>query len=256
MFKLISRIGEWVNHTILTLGKFGSFLGKTIFIFFIPPVKVGRIIKRINFIGTKSLWLIVLIGGFTGAVLGLQVHYTLIKFGAAARVGTVVSLSLIRELGPVICALMVAGRAGSSLASELGVMQITEQFDALKIMGLDPFRYFMTPIFVASIIAVFLLTAIFNVVGILGGFAVTGGLLGVTYGSYFSGITDFVMFSDILNGAIKSLFFGGIIAWVSCYKGFYTGRGAEGVGQASTEAVVVSSVLILAADYIMTSIMF
>lgn len=256
MLNLMVRVGRKVRHSVRKLGRFGRFLGRTVFTLFAPPVKLRRIINRINFIGTKSLWLIILISSFTGAVLALQVHYTLVKFGASGRVGTVVALSLVRELGPVICALMVAGRAGSSLTSELGVMRITEQFDALKIMGLDPFRYFMAPIFAASIIAVFLLTAVFNLVGILGGYAVTGGLLGVPYGSYFNGIINFMMFSDIVNGSIKALVFGGLIAWVSSYKGFYTGRGAEGVGRASTEAVVLSSILILASDYVMTSIMF
>ncbi len=167
-----------------------------------------------------------------------------------------VALSLIRELGPVICALMIAGRAGSSLAAELGIMQISEQIDALHIMGLDPFRYFMAPIHIASLISVFLLTALFDVVGILGGFGVTVGLLGVPGGSYFGGITDFVQMRDIINGAVKAAVFGVLIAWVSCFKGYHTGHGAEGVSRASTEAVVLSSVLILISDYLMTSLMF
>lgn len=249
-------LGKTVRQRIQRLGRYGRFLATTLKMLFTPPVKVRRVLERIHFIGSKSLGLIGLISLFTGAVLGLQVHYTLVKFGAEARVGTVVALSMIRELGPVICALMVTGRAGSSLASELGIMRITEQFDALEIMGLNPHRYFMTPIFVASVVAVFLLTAVFNVVGILGGFAVTGGLLGASSGSYFGGIADFVTFTDILNGSIKSVVFGGLIAWICCYKGYHTGHGAEGVSTASTEAVVLSSVLILVSDYVMTSIMF
>ncbi len=188
--------------------------------------------------------------------MSLQIYYVLVQFGAQSRVGTVVALSLFRELGPVICAIMVAGRAGSSLASELGIMRISEQFDALKIMGLSPFHYFMAPILVASVVSMFLLTAVFNVVGILGGYAVAGGLLSVAWGSYFSGITRFVVMHDIVNGMVKSLVFGVVIAWVCTYKGYHTGHGAEGVSRASTESVVLSSVLILALDYIMTSIMF
>lgn len=256
MLVWVESFGSQVLESIEYLGRFGRFMGNTLIVAVSPPVKFDRIVQRIYFIGSKSFWLIVLIGTFTGAVLGLQVHYTLVKFGAAARVGTVVALSLIRELGPVICALMVAGRAGSSLASELGIMQITEQIDAFKIMGLDPFRYFMVPILTASILSVFLLTAIFDVVGILGGFAVTGGLLGVPAGSYFGGITDFMELKDIVNGVIKSMVFGVLIAWVSCYKGYHTGHGAEGVSRASTEAVVLSCVLILISDYVMTSLMF
>ncbi|MBI4178685.1 ABC transporter permease [bacterium] len=256
MLTWIESLGSATIQSIEDLGRFGRFMGRTAAALFYFPVKFGRMVRRVHFIGSQSLWLIVLIGGFTGAVLGLQVHYTLVKFGAESRVGTVVALSLIRELGPVICALMVAGRAGSSLASELGIMQITEQIDAFKLMGLDPFRYFMAPILAAAVVSVFLLTAVFDVVGILGGFAVTGGLLGVPSGSYFGGVTDFVVMADIRSGAFKSMVFGVLIAWVSTYKGYHTGYGAEGVSRASTETVVLSSVLILISDYVMTSILF
>ncbi len=256
MIDFFAKFGRSARYSVGRLGLFGKFLGKTLLYIFVPPIKLDRIINRINFIGTKSLWLIILISAFTGAVMGLHGQHTLAQFGASGRVGTLVSLALLRELGPVVCAIMVAGRAGSSIASELGVMQITEQFDALKIMNLNPFRYFMAPIFVASLISVVLLTGIFNFVGIFAGYFVTGGLLGVSYGSYFGGVIDFVIFNDILYGSIKAFVFGGIVAWVSTYKGFYTGRGAEGVGRASTEAVVLSSVLILVSNYIMTSLMF
>ncbi len=256
MLAVVESIGSVGIRCVEDMGRFGRFMSKTIAILFTPPFKFRRFVQRIHFIGSKSHWLIVLIGTFTGAVLGLQVYYTLVKFGAQARVGTVVSLSLIRELGPVICALMVAGRAGSSLASEIGIMQISEQIDALKIMGLDPYRYFMAPILAAGVVSVFLLTAIFDVVGILGGYAIVGGLLGVPYGSYFGGITEFLNLDDIINGAVKSMVFGFFIAWVSCYKGYHTGHGAEGVSRASTETVVLSSVLILISDYVMTSVMF
>jgi phospholipid/cholesterol/gamma-HCH transport system permease protein len=135
-------------------------------------------------------------------------------------------------------------------------MQISEQFDALKIMGLSPFRYFMAPILIASVVSVFFLSAVFNVIGILGGYAVAGGLLSVSQGAYFSGITGFVVMHDIISGMVKALVFGMLIAWVCTYKGYHTGHGAEGVSRASTESVVLSSVLILASDYLMTSIMF
>ncbi|MFP4686694.1 MAG: MlaE family ABC transporter permease [bacterium] len=252
----IEDLGEFCNKRLHHLGRFGIFLARTITMIFVPPVKFKLILKRIYQIGSSSMGLIFLISAFTGAVLGLQIHYQLIKFGAAARTGTVVSLSLIRELGPVVCALMVAGRAGTALASELGVMRISEQFDAMKIMNLNPFRYLMAPIFIATVISVFLLTAVFNVVGITGGFIVSSGLLGLSRGAYYGGIVEFVATGDIVNGAFKSLVFGGIVAWVSCYKGYYTGHGAEGVGRAATESMVLSSVLILVFDYILTSLMF
>lgn len=253
---IVEALGRYTTDRLEKLGRFGRFIWRTLRAFLTSPLKFRRVLKRIDFIGTRSLWLISLIALFTGAVMSLQVYYVLIKFGAQARVGTAVALALIRELGPVVCAIMVAGRAGSSLASELGIMQISEQFDALKIMGLDPFRYFMVPILLASIVSVFLLTAVFNVIGILGGYAVAGALLNVSWGAYFTGITDFVVMQDITSGMTKSLVFGFLIAWVCTYKGFHTGHGAEGVSEASTESVVLSSVLILASDYIMTSIMF
>ncbi len=256
LLRRIENLGGFGIRSLNRLGRFGLFLVKTVVTIFTPPFKFSLVIKRIYQIGSSSMGLILLIAAFTGAVLGLQIHYQLVKFGAGARTGTVVSLSLIRELGPVVCALMVAGRAGTALASELGVMQISEQVDAMKIMNLNPFRYLMAPIFLASIISVFLLTAFFNVVGITGGFVISSGLLGLSPGSYYSGIIEFVAVVDIINGAIKSLVFGGIIAWVSCYKGYYTGHGAEGVGKAATESMVLSSILILVFDYIMTSIMF
>ncbi|MFB6346513.1 MAG: MlaE family ABC transporter permease [bacterium] len=256
MIFIVEALGRYATDRLARLGRFGRFMGSIILTLFTRPLKFRRVLKRIDFIGTRSLWLIGLISSFTGAVMALQVYYVLVQFGAQTRVGTAVALALIRELGPVVCAIMVAGRAGSSLASELGIMSITEQFDALEIMGLDPFRYFMVPILIASVISVFFLTAIFNVIGILGGYAVAGGLLGISQGSYFSSITNFVVMHDIVSGAVKSLVFGVLIAWVCTYKGYYTGHGAEGVSRASTETVVISSVLILMFDYIMTSIMF
>ncbi len=252
----IESLGRYGREKIEDLGRFGVFLWKIFFNIFSTPLKIGRVIERIHSIGSSSVGLILLISSFTGAVLGLQVYYQLVQFGAAARTGTVVSLSLIRELGPVVCALMIAGRAGTAIASELGVMRISEQFDALTIMDLNPFRYFIVPIFIATVVSVFLLTGIFNLVGILGGYAVSGGLLALSRGAYFGGIEDFVTMWDITNGLIKALVFGGIVAWVSCYKGYHCRHGAEGVGKASTETMVHSSILILIADYIMSSIMF
>lgn len=256
MVRAIEAVGARTIGSLVGLGQYGRFMARIIATVFSPPVKWRQFIQRVDFIGAKSLWLIVLIGAFTGAVLALQVYYTLIKFGAESRVGTVVALSMIRELGPVICALMVTGRAGSSLAAELGIMKNTEQFDALQIMGLDPFRYYMAPIFLASVLTMFLLTAVFDVIGILGGYFVSHNLLGVAEGAYFGGITDFVEFADIRKGAVKSLVFGWLMAWIACFKGYHTSYGAEGVGRASTETVVTTSVLILVSDYIMTSMMF
>jgi phospholipid/cholesterol/gamma-HCH transport system permease protein len=231
------------------------FLGTALLWIFLPPLKWRRMIARIHFIGAKSLVVILLTGAFTGMVLGLQVFYTLTKFGSEAFLGPAVALSLIRELGPVLCALMVTGRAGSALTAEIGIMRITEQIDALHAMALNPMRYLIVPTILAGLIAFPLLTAIFDIVGIYGGYLVGVKLLGIGEGTYFGEMETYVDLSDITQGIVKSLSFGLLVTWVCCYKGFYTGYGAEGVSRATTEAVVLSSVLILVWDYFLGSVL-
>jgi phospholipid/cholesterol/gamma-HCH transport system permease protein len=234
----------------------GLFLSQALFYASTPPLKVSQLLKEIRFIGFQSTLVIFLTGAFAGMVLGLQGYYTLNRFGSAALLGPMVALSLIRELGPVLTALMVTGRAGSAMTAEIGIMQITEQVDALKMMGLNPFRYLVVPKLLAGIISLPLLTAIFNVVGIFGGYLVGVKLLGVGKGTYFGEMANYVDMKDILAGIYKSLTFGVLITWICSYKGYYTGFGAEGVSRATTQAVVLSSVLILVWDYFMTSILF
>lgn len=231
------------------------FLTTAFFWVLFPPYLLRRIVKQINFIGVKTTLVIVLTGSFTGMVLALQTYYALVKFGAETSLGPVVALSLIRELGPVISALMVAGRAGSALTAEIGIMRISEQIDALDAMALNPYKYLIVPNLLAGIISLPLLNAIFVVVGVWGGYAVGVGLTGVSSGTYFGGIRDFVDAKDVLEGLYKSLSFGMLITWISCYKGYFTGYGAEGVSKATTQAVVLSSVTILIWDYFMTSIL-
>lgn len=231
------------------------FLTTAFFWLVFPPYLLRRIVKQINFIGVKTTLVIVLTGSFTGMVLALQTYYALVKFGAETSLGPVVALSLIRELGPVISALMVAGRAGSALTAEIGIMRISEQIDALDAMALNPYKYLIVPNLLAGIISLPLLNAIFVVVGVWGGYAVGVGLTGVSSGTYFGGIRDFVDAKDVLEGLYKSLSFGMLITWISCYKGYFTGYGAEGVSKATTQAVVLSSVTILIWDYFMTSIL-
>lgn len=255
MVELIQRLGNLVITFVEKLGKTGVFLGTTIFWTFIPPLKVGRIIKQISFIGGKSSFIVILTGSFTGMVLTLQTYYGMEKFGAVALLGPTVALALIRELGPVLSALMVTGRAGSALAAEIGIMRITEQIDALEVMALNPYRYLIVPNILAGIITFPLLASIFNVVGILGGYLVGVKLLGVSQGAYFGEMVNFLDMKDITIGLYKSLSFGLIVTWISCYKGFTTSYGAEGVSKATTGAVVTSSVLVLVWDYFMTSVL-
>ena len=252
----IRKLGLFGIFILRNLGKAGVFLANGFFWIFIPPLKFRRVIKQIQFIGVNSTFIVLLAGAFTGMVLGIQGYYSLNKFGAESLLGPAVALSLIRELGPVISALMVTGRAGSALAAEIGIMRISEQIDALEVMALNPFRYLIVPNLLAGIITFPLLASIFNVIGIYGGYLVGVKLLGVSEGGYFGEMKNYVDMKDILDGLYKSLSFGVIVTWVCCFKGYTAGYGAEGVSKATTRAVVISSVLILGWDYFLTSIMF
>ncbi|MCZ7626244.1 MAG: ABC transporter permease [Candidatus Methylomirabilota bacterium] len=252
----LDSIGRVVLQQVRTMGSMAIFLGSTGFWAALPPLKIRRIVGQIYFIGVKSSSIILLTAAFSGMVLGLQGYYTLRKFGSEALLGPAVGLSLIRELGPVMAALMVAARAGSASAAEIGIMRITEQIDALEAMAVNPMKYLVVPKVIAGLIAVPLLTAIFDVVGIFGGYLVGVKMLGVGAGTYFSEMRNMVEMSDIRGGFLKSVSFGLIVTWVCTYKGFYTGYGAEGVGKATTEAVVLSSVLVLVWNYVMTAVLF
>jgi phospholipid/cholesterol/gamma-HCH transport system permease protein len=232
-----------------------TFLLYSIYVIFSSPGKLFAIFKQIHFIGAKSFFVIFLTASFTGMVLGLQGYYTLRKFGSEGLLGSVVALSLIRELGPVLSALMVTGRAGSAITAEIGIMRITEQIDALEAMALEPFKYLISPKILAAIITLPLLCSIFDVVGIYGGYVVGVKLLGVNPGAYFNEMEKGVEWKDIYSGLVKSLSFGLIISWICCYKGFYAGHGAEGVSRATTSAVVMSSVTVLVWDYFLTSVL-
>jgi phospholipid/cholesterol/gamma-HCH transport system permease protein len=234
----------------------GLFLAQAFAYLVTPPIKGSQVLREIRFIGFQSTLVIFLTGAFSGMVLGLQGYYTLNRFGSAALLGPMVALSLVRELGPVLSALMVTGRAGSAMTAEIGIMRTTEQIDAIELMGVNPFRYLVAPKLLAGIIALPLLTAIFDVVGIFGGYLIGGKLLGVGQGTYFGEMSNYIGIHDIAGGVYKSICFGVLIAWVCAYKGYYAEFGAEGVSKATTQAVVLSSVLILFWDYIMTSALF
>jgi phospholipid/cholesterol/gamma-HCH transport system permease protein len=226
VFFLLSQLGAAVLSLLANLGRIGLFLGQSVGCLFVPPLKIRRVMRQIQFIGARSLLVIALTGLFAGMVLGLQGYYTLTRFGSEAYLGPAVAISLITELGPVLSALMVTGRAGSAIAAEIGIMRITEQIDALEVMALNPVRY---------------------LVGVQ--------LLGVSSGTYFGNMTDFVSMTDICNGFYKSLVFGLSITFLCCFKGYHTGYGAEGVSHATTEAVVWSSVAILVLDYFLNSVL-
>jgi phospholipid/cholesterol/gamma-HCH transport system permease protein len=251
----IEALGYYTLYIVESLGRFGRFLGQAIALAFIPPLKLGRLAGRIYFIGFKSLTIVILTGAFTGMALGLQVFLTLQRVGSEAFVGPAVGIALVRELGPVLTAVFVTGLAGSALTAELGIMRITEQIDALMVMALNPMRYLVVPAILAGLITFPMLTAIFDVAGIYGGYLVAVILLGMSPGTYFGQMQAFADMGDVMVGFWKSLAFGALVPWVCTYKGFHCGHGAEGVSRATTEAVVLSCVLILVFNYFLGSVL-
>ena len=255
LFRVAEGVGGKALGAMRSLGRIGIFLAAAVWNTVVPPYRGRDILKQVHFIGVKSLFVIVLTAAFTGMVLSLQGFYTLRKFGSEGLLGAAVALSLIRELGPVLTALMVTGRAGSALAAEIGIMRIGEQIDSLETMGIDPVRFLVAPRMVAALVSIPLLTAIFDVVGIYGGYLVGVKLLGLDAGRYFGHMKASVESADVINGVWKSLAFSLLIVWVCTFEGFFTERGAEGVSRATTSAVVFSSVLVLIGDYVLTSVL-
>jgi phospholipid/cholesterol/gamma-HCH transport system permease protein len=249
-------MGAALLEQIGRLGRTGMFAGQTLLHSLTPPIKGERVLRQIWFIGWKSMLVIALTGTFTGMVVALQGFPTLRRVGSEALLGPMVSLSLIRELGPVLTALMVTGRAGSAIAAELGIMRTSEQIDALELMGLNPLRYVVVPNVLASLLALPVLTVVFDVIGIFGGYLVGVRLLGLNSGTYFGEMSNYVEMQDILGGLYKALTFGLLIGSVCCHKGYHSRFGAEGVSTATTQAVVSTSVLILVWDYFVTSLVF
>jgi phospholipid/cholesterol/gamma-HCH transport system permease protein len=252
---ILARWGAIALSVLREMGRMTLFLGQTIIWMVRPPFRFVQLLKQMHFIGVKSLFVIVLTGAFTGMVLGLQGYYSLRKFGAEGLLGSAVALSMIRELGPVLSALMVTGRAGSAMTAEIGLMRITEQIDALETMAVSPMQYLVAPKVLAGVLVMPLLVAIFDIIGIYGGHLVGVELLGVSSGAYTSSMESAVEWKDVYGGILKALSFGIIITWVCTYKGYNTKMSAEGLGRATTEAVVLASVLVLIWDYFLTSVL-
>jgi phospholipid/cholesterol/gamma-HCH transport system permease protein len=238
-------------------------MGKILLLFFSamawmvrPPLKIRLIFKQLEFVGVKSIYVVVLTGTFTGMVLALQSYYGFRMFSAESLVGSTVALSMTRELGPVLTSLMVTARAGSAMAAELGTMRVTEQIDALYVMAANPVKHLIVPRIVAGVVMLPVLTIVSDFMGILGGYFVGVVILDINEGSFVKNITRYVDLEDLYNGLIKAAVFGLILSLIGCYKGFNTSGGAEGVGRATTEAVVLSSITILISDYFLTAIMF
>jgi len=223
---------------------------------FSKPFRIKLIFKEMEFIGVNSTFIIVLTGAFTGAVLALQSGKSFRMLNAEGVTGAVVALSLLRELGPVMTALMVAARCGSAIAAQIGTMRVTQQIDALEVMAVDPMSYLVAPRIVSSLFMVPLLSVIFNLMGMFGAYIVGCILLEINEATFFDRIDAYVKSEDLWNGIVKAACFGVIIAVIGCRKGLLTSGGAEGVGRSTTQAVVLASVSILIADYFLTALMF
>ncbi len=220
-----------------------------------PPFRMRNFLAACDAIGVGSISVVVLTALFTGAVFSVQTNLAFALFNAQSLVGAAVALSLTRELAPVLTGLMVTGRAGSAIATELGSMRVTEQIDALATMAVNPFHYLLVPRVLAALVTLPLLTMIFDLVGLAGAYFVAIWLEGISEAEFWSRVSDWVTLEDILGGLIKAAVFGLIISLTACYKGFNASGGAKGVGQSTTKAVVMSSVLILIVDYFLTTLM-
>ena len=256
--KYIEYLGRSTMGLVEGTGRTCLFMTMGIVHIFTLPWQVYKVVEHTWFIGMKSMGVIILTGIFTGMVLGLQGYYTLVKFGSEGMLGSAVALTLIRELGPVLTAIMVTARAGSSMAAELGVMRISQQIDALETMDIDPVRFLFSPRIAAAVISFPLLTALFDVLGIFGGYITGSLMLGINPGIYVYRVTESVVMADVTGGFVKSLVFSLVVTTVCCSRGFFThlqvggGYGAKGVSASTTSAVVTSSVLILFFDYLIT----
>ena len=253
----IQRLGAMVIALIHTIGEMSLFFVRVLASMITPISRPRLLVEQLFMIGVKTLIIILVSGLFVGMVLGLQFYNNLVDFGAESQLGLLVALTLVRELGPVLTALLFAGRACSALTAEIGLMRATEQLDAMEMMAVDPVKRVIAPRYLAGFISVPLLSAIFTIMGIFGGYVVGVNVLGGDSGIYWSAMQNGVdFFDDVLNGFIKSVVFGLVITFVAVYQGYYSPRSSEGVSSATTQTVVMSSLLILGLDYLLTSLMF
>jgi phospholipid/cholesterol/gamma-HCH transport system permease protein len=249
-------IGRAVITALCHTGQLTRFTASAVLGVFRPPV-YGRLIGRqVMSIGFFSLPVVGLTAFFTGGVLALQIYIGGNRFGAESIVPQIVVLGITRELGPVIAGLMVAGRVAAAIAAEIGTMRVTEQIDALTTLATNPVKYLVVPRLVAAVVSMPILVAIADSIGVFGGYVVSTQSLGFTGSIYLKNTMDYATSQDVTSGLIKAAVFGFIIALMGCYHGFHSKGGAKGVGNATTSAVVSASILILAANYVLTSVLF
>ena len=253
---IFARIGHAVISVLAHIGRLALFTGRALAAMVSPPIYARLILSQMIRIGYYSLPVVGLTAFFTGGVLALQIYLGGNRFGAESIVPQVVVLAVTRELGPVIAGLMIAGRVAAAIAAEIGTMKVTEQIDALTTLATNPIKYLVVPRLVAAVISMPILTAIGDSIGVMGGYAVSVYSLDFNGTTYLKNTVDFAHSDDITSGLIKAAVFGFIVALMGCYNGFNSKGGAQGVGNATTNAVVASSILILAADYVLTALLF
>ncbi|MEW6378790.1 MAG: ABC transporter permease [bacterium] len=256
MRKILDKIGRKVTGIFTEAGRLSILFVQALIGIFHPPFRLDQSLSQMEEVGVNSVSVTLITAAFTGMVLALQSHIGFKRFNAESLVGTVVALSVTRELGPVLTGLVVAARAGSSIAAELGTMRVTEQIDALTTLAVNPIEYLVSPRLLAGLLMLPLLTALADIVGILGGYLVSVFILGANSVVYIRRTFDYLVLQDIYSGIFKAAVFGVIITVVGCYKGFYAEGGAHGVGNATTGAVVMAYMLIIVSNYIMTALFF
>jgi phospholipid/cholesterol/gamma-HCH transport system permease protein len=248
-------LNDIAKDKVVAVQEYSLLAGRSLSNLFAKPRYFADTLLQADMIGVGSLPIVVLIGLFTGAVLALQTSSTLQKFGSLSLTGQLVSLSMVRELGPVLTGILVAGRNASGMASELGSMKVTEQIDAMRAMGVDPTKKLVTPRVIATVIMLFFLSIISDLVGLVGGFLVSFFLLGLNANQFWTSAYQALRFGDVFMGLGKPVVFGFIIASVGCYYGVTAKGGTQGVGRATTQAVVSASVLIVVSDFFITKLL-
>lgn len=249
-------IGGKFTDGMRYIGGTGILLAQTVFWLFVPPLKKRHVLDQMDRIGVKSLPIVLLATFFMGVVLAFQSAYQMERLSAEMYIASLVSLSMVREIGPVLTALIVAGRVGASITAELGTMRVTEQIDALEALATNPVKYLVVPRFLSLVVMLPLLTVYANIMGIFGGYTIGVFKLGISSNMYWRMTYDPLVFKDMSTGLIKSVAFGIVIAIVACFQGMHTDGGAEGVGRSTTLSVVVSFIMIIAADCFITALFY
>ena len=252
----LGAVGRGTAELLGGIGRFVAFIGLTLLHLVRPPWYPGELGRQLIQIGWLSLPVVGMTALFTGAALALQIYAGSARFSAEFAVPSITAIGMVRELGPVLGGLMVAARVASSIAAEIGTMKVTEQIDALRTLATEPMGYLVLPRVLAATLAMPLLVAVGDSIGILGGFAVGVTRLGFDSATYLRNTLDFLEFWDVASGLVKGAVFGALVALAGCYHGLHSGRGAQGVGEATKGAVVLASVLILAANYLLTEAFF